>query len=120
MKKYMREINGLQKYGKKVCAGVARWGADWAGSAFARARVLARGGASVGRARAWSGRTRGGRWPFRGEPRWRLETILAGGLTPSPGQGLQGFVDFTALGFYELLLFSLSNSDNASSIKLSD
>lgn len=27
-----------KKYGKKVCAGFARWGADWAGSAFALAR----------------------------------------------------------------------------------
>ena len=40
-----------------------------------------------------------------------------GGLTPSPRQGLQNFADFTALGFYDLLLFPLSNSDNALSIR---
>ena len=68
----------------------------------------------------WRGGWRGaGVSPFGCEPRRRLETACAGALTPSPGQGFQGFVDFTALGFYGLLLFPLSNFDNASSINLS-
>ena len=37
--------------------------------------------------------------------RVRAGSAFVGGLTPSPGQGLQGFVDFTALGFYALSLF---------------
>lgn len=49
MKKYMRGIKELQNYGKKVRAGVARGGSNWAGGAFAR----------------------GGRGHFRGEPRRR-------------------------------------------------
>ena len=70
----MRGISELQKCGKKVCADAARGEADWAGSTIAGAR-----GGRVGARRERAGARSG---CFRCEPRRRLETIRAGGLTP--------------------------------------
>ena len=51
MKKYMRGINELQKCGKKVCAGAARWGVRLGGIYYC-----------AGVARGWRGGGRGGCW----------------------------------------------------------